>query len=216
LKFGESNARTTNNPESIFFILKLNNMKKLLFAAAIGSLLLSCQKDNLQDRGADMQNQSAVGQVNTQTSNSLAADRTTGAIQLGGIGYYALPEECNSVTAGATYSVKLTGDLQGCLYVYVDNFDCSPSGTYRESGREHFVGNYNGGAGEFWTAYNFESKYEGCAENGAALGAEIFGRCQHPIVAGSGTGVFTGATGRLAFKDDVVVGNFPYTGHIQL
>ena len=44
---------------------------------------------------------------------------------------------------------------------------------------------------------------------------EIFGRCQHPIVAGSGTGVFEGVTGRLDFKDDIAAGNFPYRGHFK-
>jgi hypothetical protein len=34
------------------------------------------------------------------------------------------------------------------------------------------------------------------------------------MVKGSGEGVFEGATGRLDFKDDVSVGNFPYRGHL--
>ena len=47
-------------------------------------------------------------------------------------------------------------------------------------------------------------------------GSEVHGRCQHPIVAGSGTGGFAGATGRADFKDDVVTGEFLYRGHISL
>jgi hypothetical protein len=109
----------------------------------------------------------------------------------------------------------LTGDLKGCLNVFIDDFECSPSGTYREEGREYFVGTYKGKTGTFWTGYKFEGKYEGCAANGAALGAEIFGRCQHPIVEGSGEGAFEGVTGRLDFKDDIEAGNFPYRGHLQ-
>ena len=109
----------------------------------------------------------------------------------------------------------MTGDIAGCHYVFIDEFECSPGGTYRESGREHFVGTYNGEAGTFWTTYRFESRYEGCAEGGAALGAEIFGRCQHPIVEGSGDGVFDGVTGRLDFVDDIAAGNFPYRGHLR-
>ena len=76
-----------------------------------------------------------------------------------------------------------------------------------------FVGTYNGEEGTFWTNYRFEAKYEGC-EDGFFVGAEIFGRCQHPIVEGSGTGVFEGATGRIDFKDNVDTGEFPYKGHI--
>ena len=46
---------------------------------------------------------------------------------------------------------------------------------------------------------------------------EIFGRCQHPIAAGSGTGGFEGAKGRIDFKDiisDPIV--YVYRGHIRL
>jgi hypothetical protein len=38
--------------------------------------------------------------------------------------------------------------------------------------------------------YKFEAKYEGCAPDGSYLGAEILGRCQHPVVNSSGEGVF--------------------------
>jgi hypothetical protein len=69
--------------------------------------------------------------------------------------------------------------------------------------------------GSFWTNYTFEAKYEGCAENGSYVGAEIKGRCQHPIVKGSGTGVFAGVTGRLDMKDDIEAGNYPYRGHFK-
>ena len=138
-----------------------------------------------------------------------------GAIQISGVGFYATNSECDYESQGADYAIRITGDLEGCLYAYIDAFECSPSGTYREEGREYFVGTYNGQAGTFWTTYKFEAKYEGCSENGGPLGLEIFGRCQHPIVAESGTGVFAGVSGRLDFKDDIEAGNFPYTGHLR-
>lgn len=161
------------------------------------------------------QNQNIVSEKTQLTGATQISKKTSGAIQISGVGFFAEPGECNSESQGATYAVKMTGDLEGCLYVFVDEFDCSPSGTYREEGREYFVGTYNGAFGSFWTGYKFEAKYEGCAENGAPLGAEIFGRCQHPIVKGSGDGVFEGVTGRLDFKDDVEAGNFPYRGHLK-
>jgi hypothetical protein len=61
----------------------------------------------------------------------------------------------------------------------------------------------------FQTTYKFEAKYEGCAADGAYISAELKGRCQHPIVEGSGTGVFEGVTGRLDMKDDIEAGNYP-------
>jgi hypothetical protein len=150
-----------------------------------------------------------------QTSSGKSITNLNGATQLSGIGSFATTDECNAAAGqGASYILKMTGQLEGCHYVFIDNFDCSPSGTYREAGRELFVGTYNGQTGTFWTTYKFEAKYEGC-NNGLPEGAEIFGRCQHPIVAGSGTGVFSGVTGRLDFKDDIAAGNFPYRGHLR-
>ena len=148
-------------------------------------------------------------------SNDQRVSSASAATQIDGVGYYDATDECNIGAQGAAYAVKMTGDLEGCLYVFIDEYQCSPSGTYREIGREYFVGTYHGEAGSFWTTYKFEAKYEGCAEDGSYIGAEILGRCQHPITEGSGEGVFEGATGRLDMKDDIEAGNYPYRGHIK-
>jgi hypothetical protein len=135
-----------------------------------------------------------------------------GATQISGIGFFAEPDECaDPEGAGADFANTMEGDLVGCLYVFVETAESSPSGTYRETGTEIFVGWYNGETGTFRTTYRFEAKYED-VEN---LVGETFGRCQHPIVAGSGTDVFDGVTGRLDFKDDIEAGNFPYGGHLR-
>jgi len=167
-------------------------------------ILCACNKDN-----------SPASQKETQSEEQTAANNSNGAVQISGVGLLDAADGCNSAGQGAAYALNLTGDLQGCHYFFIDEFECSPSGTYREKGRELFVGTYNGQSGTFWTTYSFEAKYEGCAENGAPLGAEILGRCQHPIVEGSGTGVFEGVTGRLDFKDDIEAGDFPYRGHLR-
>jgi len=157
-------------------------------------------------------NNSSVSTRETQHEEQTSAN-SNGATQLSGVGFYATAGECDYESQGAVYAIKMTGDLEGCLYAFIDDFECSPSGTYREEGREYFVGTYNGQPGTFWTTYKFEAKYEDC--DGGPLGAEIFGRCQHPIVAGSGTGVFSGVTGQINFKDDIEAGNFPYTAHLR-
>lgn len=164
-------------------------------------ILFACSKDN-----------KSVSQKETLPKEQALANKS-GATQISGIGFYATSAECGNINPPAAYAIKMTGDLQGCLYAFIDDFECSPSGTYREEGREFFVGTYKGQSGTFWTTYKFEARYEGC--DGGPLGAEIFGRCQHPIVAGSGTGVFGGVTGRLDFKDDIEAGNFPYRGHLR-
>ena len=166
-------------------------------------ILFACKKDN-----------SAVLQNEIQTEEQTTANtNAAGATQISGVGFFATPAECDAAGQGAVYAIRMTGDLEGCLYAFIDDFECSPSGTYREVGREYFVGTYNGQPGTFRTTYKFEAKYEDC--DGGPLGAEIFGRCQHPIVEGSGTGVFNGVSGQLNFKDDIEAGNFPYRGRLQ-
>ena len=137
-----------------------------------------------------------------------------GATQISGVAFFDTRGACDDPEGdGADYALIMTGDLEGCLYTFVETAQSSPSGTYRETGRELFVGSFDGseGTGTFETTYRFEAKYEDVAN----LAGEIFGRCQHPIVEGSGTGIFEGVTGRLDFKDDVEAGNFPYRGHLR-
>jgi hypothetical protein len=141
-------------------------------------------------------------------SQALAA----GATQSSGIAFPAAEGACvDPEGQGSDFALTMTGDLEGCHYVFVETAVCSPSGTYRETGTEIFVGDYNGQAGTFETTYLFTAKYVDCPN----LIDEIVGRCQHPIVAGSGRGVFEGVSGRLDFKDDIEAGNFPYRGHLR-
>jgi len=106
--------------------------------------------------------------------------------------------------------LAMTGSIEGCLYTKVTNVRTTPSGVYLEEGEEVVVGSLDGGpAGTFETVYKFSGKFD-------PTGAEIHGRCRHPIVEGTGTGGFEGAKGRLDFKD------FPgacvpyvYRGHIR-
>src|SRR5215204_2694604 len=128
-----------------------------------------------------------------------------GATQVSGVGFFDEADACDSASVGADFAVIMTGDLDGCLYTFVQTSESSPSGTYRETGTELFVA--SGGAGTFETTYRFEAKFDEAGE--------IFGRCQHPIVKGSGTGIYEGASGQLFFKDDVEAGNFPYRGHLR-
>jgi Protein of unknown function (DUF3224) len=150
-----------------------------------------------------------IGVVSTAPSPALAE----GATQISGIGFFPVPGECDDPPEGVVsdYAVVMTGDLEGCLYTDVKTAESSPSGTYRETGTEFFVGSYSDGSGTFETTYRFEAKYE----DASTQTGEIFGRCQHPIVEGSGTGIFEGVTGRIDMKDDVEAGNFPYRGHLR-
>jgi len=107
--------------------------------------------------------------------------------------------------------IVMTGSLDGCWYTHIETKRTTQGGVYLETGQELFVGSLNGGrTGTFTTTYKFEAKLD-------AAGSEVRGRCQHPIVAGSGTGGFAGATGRVDFKD--IIGHpttYEYRGHISL
>jgi hypothetical protein len=104
----------------------------------------------------------------------------------------------------------MTGDLNGCWYTDSFTGTSHPSGTYQETGAETFIGCLADATtcGTFSTTYRFEAKF-------APDGSEIFGRCQHPIVSGSGTEGFEGVSGRVDFKDDVDAGQFRYRGHLK-
>jgi hypothetical protein len=105
----------------------------------------------------------------------------------------------------------MQGSLDGCWYTHVETARTTNGGVYLESGVELFVGRLNGGAvGTFTTTYKFEAKLD-------ATGAEVRGRCQHPVVSASGTGGLTGVTGRVDFKD--IIGDpitYVYRGHLSL
>ncbi len=116
------------------------------------------------------------------------------------------PSEYDSYPA-----LVMQGSLKGCWYTHVEQFKETNGRVYLERGRELFIGSLNSGPkGSFTTTYRFEAKL-------AADGSEVRGRCQHPLVRGSGTGGFAGATGRLDFKD--IIGDeitYVYRGHISL
>jgi hypothetical protein len=140
-----------------------------------------------------------------------------GVTQISGTGAAAGPGACVDPVTGPLgqspdFSVDLNGDLAGCLYVFVESYSCTPSGVYIERGTEIYVGGGGpGDNGQFTTTYLFTAKFSDCDN----LAGQFFGRCQHPIIAGSGTGDFAGVTGRLDFKDNVETGTATYRGHLQ-
>ena len=147
----------------------------------------------------------AVGLVAVGISAVVAG----GTSQLRGTGTISLDGDCDDLSSPFP-PIELQGDLVGC--VYTTSFEVvqeTPSGVYQERGTETFIGCLSNGTtcGTFNMTYKFTGKF-------APDGSTIHGRCQHPIV--SGTGDFAGATGRLDFKDDVENAVFYYRGHIRL
>jgi hypothetical protein len=115
----------------------------------------------------------------------------------------------------------MTGSLVGCWYT--DTFvthaaqpNGTPGGAIQATGVEHFIGCLDVGgdgvcsggdpSGTLAFTYQFSGKFNTLAE--------IHGRCQHPIV--SGTGGFDGSRGVVTFKDDVANGTSLYRAQITL
>ena len=147
---------------------------------------------------------------------ALSAPASAATNQISGVAVFDTTGECSPPPTGyEDFTQVMTGSLAGCWYTNIETKkdNGAPSGVYIESGKEIFVGSLNGGPeGTFSTTYKFESKWD----PDVTTGSEVHGRCQHPIVAGSGTGGFEGATGRVDFKDQVTTGEFFYRGHIEL
>lgn len=145
-----------------------------------------------------------------------------GTTQIDGVGVFD-DGDCDPESDGVDPNaliIRVTGDLDGCLYQYFESggFHNPDGETYLERGTEIFVSSTNP-ADRFETTYTFTGKFRD--QN---FDDELWGRCQHPMVAGSGEGVFEGATGRLDFKDVIVrdpdTGEvtdlyFPLRGHIK-
>ena len=158
----------------------------------------------------------AVAVVTAAALVVLVVPASAGVTNVSGIGLYdtGCVPPAGAGGAGAIPSdtgyyapLALTGSLIGCWYTYVTYSKSNPSGTYQERGTELFVGCLNGTCGTFNTTYTFTGKF-------TSAGAEIHGRCQHAVV--SGHGGFTGVSGVVTFKDDVVAQEFPYRGNIKL
>jgi hypothetical protein len=142
----------------------------------------------------------------------LATPATAAPNQISGSAFYETPEldVCPPPPAGyadfTSYPpLVMSGSLDGCWYTKVETSTQTPSGAYLETGEEVFVGSLNGGPkGTLATTYKFEAKL-------APDGSEIRGRCQHPII--GGTGGFASATGVILFKD--APPEYFYRGHIK-
>ena len=150
----------------------------------------------------------------------LAAPAGAASDRLSGVSVYDTTGACPEPPVGYEDFVSypplvMTGSLEGCWYTKLISAKDNgiPSGVYQERGEEVFVGRLDGGpVGTFATTYKFTSKWN----PDVSTGSEVRGRCEHPIVVGSGTGGFEGAAGRVDFKDIVATGEYIYRGHIRL
>lgn len=134
---------------------------------------------------------------------------------------------------GSDYALLLTGDLDGCLSVFVEGFKCKgleDFDAYFERGREVFVGKLRGKQGRFRTQYTFDAAFAKGFCQSFDLSLEVGGGCTHEVRGTSG--VFKRAQGVIKFIDvianvtgDPITGeysagsggnNFLYSGRLHL
>lgn len=119
---------------------------------------------------------------------------------------------------GSDFALLMTGDLEGCLSIFVQGFSCKPANgfvQYIERGREVFVGTFRGRPGSFNTTYIVNAAYaEGFCDS-FDFSLELSGSCTHKVSGKSG--VFRGAEGVLTLFD-VITGmtGDPATGEFTV
>ena len=132
---------------------------------------------------------------------------------------------------GSDVALLLTGDLKGCLSIFVQDYSCrelNGFAHYKERGREAFNGTWRGGRGRFTTKYTINAAYAQGFCQSFDFSLELSGSCTHHITGRSGVfadteGVFTMFDVITNVTGDPVTGafaagsggnNFLYSGRI--
>lgn len=134
--------------------------------------------------------------------------------------------------AGSDIALAMTGDLEGCLSIFVQGYTCNELDDfdyYTERGRETFVGAWRGRNGRFVTNYTVKAAYAKGFCQSFDFSLQLSGSCTHHIdgrsgVFGDAEGVFTlfdvvtGVSGDPitgAFAPGTGANNFLYYGRIR-
>lgn len=116
--------------------------------------------------------------------------------------------------AGSDFALLFTGDLQGCLSIFVQGYTCKEVNGfahYTERGREAFVGTWRGKSGRFTTTYTVEAAYGQGFCQSFDFSLELSGSCKHHIQGRSG--VFANSEGIYTMFDVITnVTGDPVTG----
>jgi hypothetical protein len=114
-------------------------------------------------------------------------------------------------------AIKLTGNLEGCLAIFTQHFNCRAMNGFdfsTELGREEFDGKLDGKALKFDTLYAFDAIWQSGSCPTPASEKEIAGSCIHHV---SGDGI----TGMIRFYDIIPTPgkgatNFLYEGTLTV
>jgi len=115
---------------------------------------------------------------------------------------------------GSDFGILMTGDLQGCLSIFVKGYSCrevNGFAHYTERGREAFVGSLRGKHGRFTTNYTVDAAYASGFCDSLDFSLELSGSCIHHIH--GKTGVFADREGVFTLFDVITnVTGDPVTG----
>jgi hypothetical protein len=116
--------------------------------------------------------------------------------------------------AGSDFALLMTGDLEGCLSIFVQGVTCKELNGfdhYTERGRETFIGTWRGKKGRFATDYKVDAAYAQGFCQSLDYTLELSGSCIHNIHGRSG--VFADAEGVFTLFDVITnVTGDPVTG----
>src|SRR5262245_11868584 len=177
-------------------------------------------------RGAKYLAAAAVSTL-IMASGNFASATGDGSITISGNSVFA---GCGVV--GSDFAVLMTGDLEGCLSIWVQGYTCKEVNGfahYTERGREAFVGNLRGKQGRFTTAYTINAAYASGFCQSFDFSLELSGSCTHKITGKAGAflnreGVFTMFDVITNVTGDPVTGafaagsganNFLYVGRLR-
>jgi hypothetical protein len=119
--------------------------------------------------------------------------------------------------AGSDFALLMTGDLEGCLSIFVQGYTCTEKPDfdhYTERGWESFVGTLRGKRGGFTTHYTVDAAYAKGFCKSFDYSLELSGSCIHKITGKWGR--FEGAEGVFTLFDVITnVTGDPVTGAFQ-
>ena len=159
-------------------------------------------------RGARILAAAAIATL-IMASGNLASAAGDGSTRISGNSVFS---DCGA--AGSDFALLMTGDLEGCLSIFVQGYTCrevNGFAHYTERGREAFVGTWRGKNGRFATHYTVDAAYGAGFCQSLDFSLELSGSCIHHI--DGKTGAFADREGVFTLFDVVTnVTGDPVTG----
>jgi hypothetical protein len=107
----------------------MNNKNFISLILCLALIITGCSKD-----APASQELTQSAQHSIQSGDASALTMFGPGTPIKGNSSYAEPSECDAASQGATYAVKLIGDLKGCIYAFVDFSNAQGMGSTGKKG----------------------------------------------------------------------------------